>query len=233
MTYHMVLGRKKSSDAQLSSGHRMRRWLVGKPSLAVDAPIVEGEPTSAVNPDKINPFLMVTRLLASFLVLAIILLSVSWLAFGMTVKPTLWLNGTGWFVKIGAWVEGQAPPGSIAFALNTPVDRSALAKFNRLTDPSSDGKGIVTIVANPQSVLSSSKQGTLVVDGADTGIPAKKNLTVYGTDNYLAVCQAGACTKGDLLIIPGDHVVGQVTGGIGVEGLVKVDNSMFTEPPQN
>lgn len=206
-----------ADSGRLAASKRVRRWLLGTPKLAADITSVTGETR-----ERPNVFAVLLRLFFLLVFMVIVVGVACWLIFGMTILPTVRAGGHNWLVRTGAWTQGAAPPGTPAFVLPNPVQRTPLAKAERLISPSGKNS-VVNIVAGPDHKVTT-RNGKIVVDGVPTTISSKNVTKLTEGDKYFAVCQYGACGKtGKLLTIPVDRVLGEVVSEISLRG--------FTQPP--
>lgn len=204
---YFVTARRKpagsTADGRLAANPRVRRWLTGKPKLAVDAAELSDSPEPAAKPVGV-----VVRL--TLLVVAIVglLFTVCWLVLGLTVAPTVRAGGDSWLVQRGAWTQGDAPPGERVLVLPEPVERGFLARI-RLLAPTGGDKFVATVIAKPSSAMSV-RRGRLVVDGVRTGVPVQRK-PVLPADSYLLRCESGSCA-GRLMTAPAGNVLGSARG---------------------
>lgn len=136
-----------------------------------------------------------------------------WFVLGVTIMPTIRLDGALWVVQRAAWPEGQAPEGATVLALPAAVERGFGDRAALLVS-SGDNSVVATVIADPYSKISTSEDGQILVDGSPT-----KFRTMPGGlkgdvgDNYLALCRAGSCgMPGGAFLIPTDRVLGRVLG---------------------
>jgi hypothetical protein len=159
----------------------------------------------------------------AFLVLTVLVAIASWLILVLTVMATPSINGDTWAVQRSAWIEGKAPVGSVVVSSSAAIHRDPLSRIGEVFSgyPKS---AVVEIVAQPLNTVSTTLNGTLVVDDKKTSytltslVPPTKL-----SGSYLAVCVLGPCgTPGTPVTVPVDHMLGKVLGGIGLHGIDSV-----------
>lgn len=196
----------------------VRRWVQGKPRLV--APAADGTPTLAAKNDDLSYRVgVIFRATVVLGTLAISMLLASWFILATTVLSTPSINGTIWSVQRAAWVQGEAPTGSVAMAGSNEVTRDLLGRVGEFF-VGVDQAAIYEIAATPQQSIYTNPAGDLVVDGQKTGLVittpvAPRTLNAA----YLGICVQGPCGKpGTPVELPVAHVVGKVMGGLSLTG---------------
>jgi hypothetical protein len=208
-------GESQNSDGRLATGPR-RWWSFNKPQLAASVP--DGIPAPQV--PKKNVLLGAIRSILGLLAIIFAVVAGCWLVLGMTLLPTVRIDGANWIVQRSAWPEGKAPEGSTMLALTAPVDRGLMSRADILFS-SHDDASVVTVVAGPYSDISMSKDQMILVNGKPTSIRVPAKVPSGNTGNtYLTLCRSGGCSvPGSILLVPVDNVLGKVLGSIAPGGL--------------
>jgi hypothetical protein len=202
---------RKSSEGSLSSGKRFGAGLSRhkRPTLAADFP--DGTQTAGAPEPKVAVTLF--RGVAGLVIVGIVLLISGWLLIGLTVLPTLRVQGVPWLVKWSAWPEGAVPAGAVVM---TDPDGRKIDLTSRAGLLFSDGSGraIMQVVGGPGGDIATGAGNRVILNGVlqDWRYPTPLPSTRLG-DNYLAVCLSGdSCQRGDVVLLPIQNVLGEVLG---------------------
>jgi hypothetical protein len=178
--------------------------------------------TGAPRPSRLSE---ASRNLAGLTLLAALAATLIYLALALTVLVVMRIDGSTVLVQRGAFPIGQAPTGTFMFTSSAPADASLAGRATQAAVGVPDA-AVVQVLAAPNSILGSSPDGTLTVNGAVTSHPATDHTGRLGRE-YLARCVLGACTPGQTLRVPQRHVIGAATGTLGPTG-----RTAFSEPTQ-
>ena len=200
---------KREPEGSLSTGS-VRRWSRHRPQLVASTP--DDTPDPVLNENG-NNIAVVLRFFAVLITVVVITTIASWFIMGVTILPTVRVDGTTWLVQRSAWPEGQAPTGSEVLSLPNAVDRSFSARAGLLFSDGS-GNSIEVVVGKPYSQVTTDKSGAILVDGKQTGYrPATRVPDGTIGNNYLVLCRSGACgSSGSALLVPAENVLGKVIG---------------------
>jgi hypothetical protein len=196
----------------------VRRWVQGKPRLVAPSPDGTVTPVTK-NEDLSYRVGVIFRAAVVLGTLAISMLLASWFILASTVLSTPNIGGTFWSVQRAAWVQGEAPNGSVVVAGSGDVTHDLLGRVGEFFG-GIDGASIYQIAATPHQDIYTTPAGDLMVDGKKTGFAlatpvAPRTLNAA----YLGVCVQGPCGKpGTPVELPVAHVVGKVMGGLGLTG---------------
>lgn len=129
-----------------------------------------------------------------------------WLILAVTILPTPSIDGDRYLVKWGTWPQGQVPVGATVVTDDEPINSGLSSRLGYVLDGSS--LSIVKITGDIRAA-----------------VQANPGLT---DDHYLALCIAGDCLPGDILL-PVDHVMGELSGRYQPPFTIK----QVTETPQD
>lgn len=190
----------------------VRRFSLARPKLAA---AVTGLPETDLAPTTPRPrrFALTVQTMAGIIAVLAGAIAACWVILGLTILPTVRVEGGLWVVQRAAFPEGQAPHDAVVLATTGPTDRSISGRWRLLTgtDP---GARILQVIAGPTDVISLTATGGILVNDQPTGLQASPTLPagVVG-DRYLAICLVGTCGPvNQVLAVDTHHVLGKVLG---------------------
>lgn len=165
-----------------------------------------------------------TKALFAFTLAILFTISFSWVILVSTVAATPTVNNQVLFVDRNAWGLGAAPDGSLAYVTEFS-DYGLINKFTyHISGEISEGS-VVTIVARPLDTIATTAEGLLFVNGVATSYMSDNVIERKQLGNsYIISCLEGSCgTPGNLIEIPMEQAIGEITGIITASGLKPYD----------
>lgn len=187
----------------------IRRWVVGRPLLAAGPELTPQSPYAALSYKLGVAF----RASVVIVVMMAVVSAACWAVLMTTILAAPSIDGKTMVTQRATWVEGKAPTGAVAVALEQPVERDMFSRIRMLFGDNA-GASVVTIVGIPGHRVSATVDHNILVDGKPTGFTARLPFPAHTlTTTYLTVCVLGPCgTPGDPLEVPVDQVLGKALG---------------------
>jgi hypothetical protein len=112
----------------------------------------------------------------------------------------------------GAFPVGQAPKGAVVLATN---GRAAVDVAGKIQEGivGVNAASVVVVVAGPYAKVHDDPSGQIIADNKPTGYWAPLDARRLA-HQYVAICQQGACTPGEAVLIGERAVIGEVKGYI-------------------
>lgn len=215
----------RPAAGRLSAGP-IRRWVRGKPRLAATQ---SGHLAVSSGPKLENAFAynvgVIFRALVVLVGFTVAVAAATWFILATTVLATANVDGTVWVTQRSAWVQGQAPQGSVALVNAAPVTNDLPARIGEVFGGYPQAS-VVEVMAGPTQEVLTTIDGHLMVDGMDSGyIVTTPIAPTTLQDVYLTQCLSGHCgTSGRPYEVPVQNVFGKVLTGLTFHGTVAPDS---------
>lgn len=120
------------------------------------------------------------------------------------------------------WVARSAFPGGVipdaSYVYGSATQAADNSIFTKIQEGyvGSANYFVAKTIAGPQDKVSNDSEGKLLIGGKATEYKAKVSGSSLNKE-YLAVCMEGNCTKGEVINIPENNIVGEAKGFVNIE----------------